>query len=248
MNLGIFAHQDDTEFAALHGIARGKFSAVIVTDGAGSPKAGRFKNHTDAELVAVRKQEQIRAAKIGKYVDCHQLGYSSSVVKDKTSNAVTNDILKILSKSKTEIVYTHNLADKHATHVAVALKTIQAIRQMPKDKRPKKLLGCEVWRSLDWLDDNDKVILNTSTAQQLGKDLLNVFESQIEWFGNNFVNAGLGRQLSNATFLNSHNIDDLTHVTFAMDLTPLIQNESLDIKEFVLSHIDSFKKSVLVNL
>ena len=51
-----------------------------------------------------------------------------------------------------------NLVDKHDTHVAVVLRVIAAIRQMPPDIRPEKLYGCEVWRDLDWMLDSDKVV------------------------------------------------------------------------------------------
>ena len=61
-------------------------------------------------------------------------------------------------------MYTHNLADKHETHVAVALRTIAAIRGLPEEERPARLLGCEVWRDLDWMLDEEKVVLDLSRA------------------------------------------------------------------------------------
>ena len=36
-------------------------------------------------------------------------------------------------------------------HVGVTLKLIEAIRALPKAARPRQVLGCEVWRDLDWM-------------------------------------------------------------------------------------------------
>ena len=70
-HLGIGAHQDDLEFMAFHGIwachaSRTKwFGGVTCTNGAGSARAGRFKQFTDEQMMAVRRREQNRAAKLG---------------------------------------------------------------------------------------------------------------------------------------------------------------------------------------
>ena len=57
----------------------------------------------------------------------------------------------ILAATKPEIVYTHNPADKHDTHIGVVITTLQAMRELPRNQRPKKVVGCEVWRTFDWL-------------------------------------------------------------------------------------------------
>ena len=97
------------------------------------------------------------------------LGYPSSVVKDSANKGPVQDLITVLEATRPEVVYTHNLADKHATHVAVALRVIEAIRSLPADARPARLYGCEVWRDLNWLLDSDKVIFDTSAMENLGK-------------------------------------------------------------------------------
>lgn len=63
-HLCIAAHQDDVEIMALEGILAcfGKpdkwFMAVIVTDGAGSPRSGPYAAYTDEQMQAVRRAEQ----------------------------------------------------------------------------------------------------------------------------------------------------------------------------------------------
>jgi len=136
---------------------------------------------------------------------------------------VSDDLGAILSIARPEVVYTHNLADKHDTHVAVALRVIAAVRRMPAADRPRRILGCEVWRGLDWLDDADKVALAVDRHGTLPADLLTVFESQIAG-GKRYDLASLGRRLANATFFDSHAVDASGAVVFSMDLTPLLES------------------------
>jgi len=247
-HLAIAAHQDDVEIMAYHGIIEcfGKsdkhFSAVVAANGAGSPRTGIYKDYTDAEMVEIRKHEQRKAAFVGEYSALAQLMYTSAEIKENDP-AVTKDIFKILQAAKPEIVYTHNIADKHETHVAVALRAITAIRRLPKELRPHKLYGCEVWRALDWMEDGDKVLLNVSGRQNLNYALINVFDSQSSG-GKNYGAAATGRRLANATFSSFKDTDTHTHTIYAMDLTPLILDDSMDIQQFALSHINKFIKSV----
>ena len=65
------------------------------------------------------------------------------------------------------------------THVAAALRVICALRSFPDDLHPEKLYGCEVWRSLDWLCDEDKVVFDVSAYPNISAALIGVFDSQI---------------------------------------------------------------------
>ena len=136
-HLCLAAHQDDVEIMAHQGIAEcyGRrdrwFTGVVLTDGSGSPRAGKFAQHTDEQMKAVRRAEQRSAARIGKYSAVIQLAHPSAVVKSAKSAGVRNDLAAILSACPAEIVYLHNPADKHDTHVACFLRTIEAIRSLP---------------------------------------------------------------------------------------------------------------------
>lgn len=74
------------------------------------------------------------------------LRYPSSVVKDNNNPAPIEEIKSLVKATSPTIIYTHNLADKHPTHVAVAGNTIKALRELANDLKPKKLFGREVWR------------------------------------------------------------------------------------------------------
>jgi LmbE family N-acetylglucosaminyl deacetylase len=247
----ISAHQDDIEIMCPQGIIKGYQSkefglvAVVATNGSGSPRAGRFASMTDADMMKVRRMEQIEAARIGDYADLVMLNFTSGEIKDAAKPAPTDDMEEIFRFYKPETVYIHNLADKHPTHVGVAKRCIAAIRRLPSELRPEKLYGCEVWRSLDWLPDSEKVVFDVSGHDKLLKDVLDVFESQIAG-GKRYDLATLGRRRANATYSESHGVDTCTQAAYAMDLTPLIKDDHMDPGAFVRAAVDRFRAELLV--
>src|SRR3989339_678250 len=81
--------------------------------------------------------------------------------------------------------------------------------------------------------------LEQKKAAYLGE----VFDSQIAG-GKRYDLATMGRRLANATYSESHSIDKANYVSFAMDLTPLIEDDNLDIISYVTSYIERFNKDV----
>jgi len=248
-HLGIGAHQDDLEFMAFDGIwkchaSQSKwFGGVTCTNGSGSARAGKFKKFTDEEMMAVRRREQNRAAKLGGYGVMVQLDYPSSAVKSATDTALQDDLRNLLAATQAQVVYTHNLADKHDTHLGVVIAALQAMRELPAAHRPKTVLGCEVWRNLDWLPDEKKVLQDVSGSNSLAAKLNGVFASQIAG-GKRYDLATLGRRSANATFFESHATDTATQVIFGMDLTPLVVDDSLDMAGYVVSFIKALESDV----
>ncbi len=252
-HLAIGAHQDDLEIMAIDGIleAFGQpdkwFTGVVMTNGAGSPRAGVYGHYTDEEMRRVRALEQKKAAMIGEYSAQFLLDYPSSAVKDSARQEPVSDLIAILKAARPEIVYTHNPADKHDTHIGVALKTLAAIRSLPPEQRPRKLYGCEVWRDLDWMEDEDKVAFDVSRYENLQLALVTVFDSQISG-GKRYDLATMGRRRANATYYASHATDAAELMDFAMDLTPLIEDDALDIGDFVARLLQRFTDDVLGRL
>lgn len=252
-HLGIGAHQDDLEFMAFHGIlacydrADRWFGGVTITDGRGSSRAGKFKDWTDDQIAAERIREQDAAAVIGQYSFMAQLGYPSATVRDARESSVRDDLLRILEATRPEAVYLHNLADKHDTHVGCALRCIEAIRLLPKSDRPKKIYGCEVWRDLDWLVDTEKTPMPVSERPELARALNEVFATQIAG-GKRYDLAVIGRRTANATFSQAHSTDQETAMQWAMDLTPLAQDDTIDPLAYTLGFIDRLKADVTVRI
>jgi LmbE family N-acetylglucosaminyl deacetylase len=245
-HLGVAAHQDDLEIMGFPGILECFqrqdlwFTGVIVTDGSGSPRDGAYRDFTDRQMQSVRRAEQKKAAIIGEYAAQILLDHPSAAVKDPAGLAVVEDLQAVLRATRPATVYTHNLADKHDTHVSVALRVIQALRSLEPAARPSKVYGCEVWRDLDWLIDAQKVAFDVSAHENLQAALLGVFDSQIAG-GKRYDLATMGRRRANATYYASHGVDTATGMTFAMDLTPLIVDPRLRVAEFVQGYIEAFR-------
>jgi LmbE family N-acetylglucosaminyl deacetylase len=247
--MSIAAHQDDVEIMALEGILAGFgnpekwFTAVIVTNGAGSPRDSLYAAYTDEQMQVVRRLEQKKAAYVGEYSAVSLLDHSSAAVKDPANSGPKEDLKALVVAARPEVIYTHNLADKHDTHVAVALRTITALRELPPAERPRRLYGCEVWRDLDWLNDSDKVVFNLDPHPNIATSLVGVFDSQIVG-GKRYDLATLSRRRAHATYHQSHAVDTAEMINFAMDLTPLMTDEGLDPAAYVQGFIRRFADDV----
>jgi LmbE family N-acetylglucosaminyl deacetylase len=252
-HLCVAAHQDDIEIMAQSGIsacygsADRYFTGVVVTNGSGSPRTGPYASRSDAEMQAIRREEQRCAARIGKYNLQLQLSHPSVDVKAPGNAAVGADLRAIFEGCAPEIVYLHNPADKHDTHVAVLVRCIEALRSLPPGRRPRLVVGCEVWRGLDWLVDADKVLLDASLHPELAAELLKAFDSQIAG-GKRYDLAALGRRAANATFHTSHRTDAAKAVVWAIDLTPIIADEALSLREYTLGYVERLRVDVAARL
>jgi len=252
-HLCVGAHQDDIEIMAYPGIAEcfGRddqwFSGVVVTNGAGSPRTGLYAEYTDTEMLTVRRREQRKAAYVGDYSIQLQLGHPSAAVKQPGHAAVQEDLGIIFATAAADVVYLHQPADKHDTHVAVLAQCIQALRALPADRRPRKVLGCEVWRDLDWMLDSDKQVLDAGAYPNLAASLIGVFDSQISG-GKRYDLATAGRRIAHATYHTAHATDKLSGITWAMDLTPLIADPTLSLTAFTVTLLERFQQDVVSRL
>ncbi len=248
-HLCLGAHQDDIEIMAHAGISDCldqpglAFGGVVVTNGAGSPRTGPYAHLDDAQMQGVRREEQRAAARLGRYAIQLQLAHPSSVVKAPGHPGVAADLDLIFGGCAAQVVYLHNPADKHDTHVAVFLRCLEALRRLPPDRRPRRVLGCEVWRDLDWLVDADKVALDAGRHPDLALDLLKVFDSQVAG-GKRYDLATIGRRQAHATFHTSHATDRMAGITWAMDLTPLVHDPALCPEAYTLGYLARLQSDV----
>ncbi len=249
-HLCVIAHQDDIEInaypavAECYGRADRFFTGVVMTNGAGSARTGKYGSFTDADMQRVRREEQRTAATIGKYNLQLQLAHPSADVKQPGHAAVAADLAAIFGGCRPSVVYLHQPADKHDTHVACLLRCLEALRALPRDRRPARVLGVEGWRDLDWLADDQKVPMDASPHPELAEKLVAVFESQIAG-GKRYDLAAMGRRLANATFFASHATDKTNAISFAMDLTPLVHDEKLSVADFTVAHVEKLRADVV---
>jgi LmbE family N-acetylglucosaminyl deacetylase len=237
-HLGIGAHQDDLEFMAFHGILEcfphegdSFFGGVVCTDGAGSVRSGPYARCSPEELRLLRREEQKAAASAGRYGLLIQLGYASGTLEGPGLAALRRDLRHVLEATRPSVVYTHNPADRHDTHVAVCLAAIGAMRDMPLHHRPAHVIGCEVWRGLDWLPDGAKVVMDVSERGNLAAALSGLFDSQITG-GKRYDLAVAGRRAANATFFDARSADHAEGLIFGMDLAPLVADSSCDAADY----------------
>ncbi|MGZ4784709.1 MAG: PIG-L deacetylase family protein, partial [Acidimicrobiales bacterium] len=250
-DLGVVAHQDDLEFMALAPIGACLddpdrwFTGVACTNGVGSVRTGRYASATDDEMAAVRRDEQRAAATIGGYSAIFQLGHPSPAIRGETDAAsprggLVDELAEIVVAARPVNVYTHNRADKHTTHLGAGRATVEALRSLPLEQRPWRVVGIEGWRNLDWLPDDEKVLLDVSPYRELADRLAAVFVSQLEG-GKRYDLAERGRRMANATLLEPRAVEEADEITYAMDLTPLVRNDDLDPTAYITAAIRRFQ-------
>jgi LmbE family N-acetylglucosaminyl deacetylase len=238
-HLAIGAHADDLEIMAWHGIRAGDadFAGVVCTDGRSAPRGGAHATLSDDALRELRRAEQRRTAEAGGYAAVLQLDHRSEGLRSGGDPAVEADLAAILAAAQPRVVYTHNPMDAHVTHVAVCVATIAAIRSLPARQRPRTLLGCEVWRGLDWLDE-DATALPLEDEDAWAAAIAH-YESQIEG-GRPYPRGAVGRARANAVFGESHETGGETPTWLAIDLTPVIRPGGDDLESFVFGHLERF--------
>ncbi len=97
------------------------------------------------------------------------------------------------------------------------------------------------------MPDAQKQTLPVSERQNIAAAVVGVFDSQVTG-GKRYDLATAGRRLANATYSASHATDIETALTFAMDLTPLVEDESLSAADYVTRFIDDFRTDVAARL
>jgi len=248
-HMAISAHQDDIELMAYYPISTcfGKkdewFCGVVTTDGAGSPRNGLYADYTDEDMKEIRIVEQKKAAYVGEYGSQFLLGYPSKQAKDPDDEAIIEEYVRILRAARPKYLYTHNLAEKREAPGGAAGRVGAAVRRLDRSERPEKFYGCEVWRDLDWMPDEEKVYFDVSGHPNIAMSLVGVFDSQILG-GKRYDLAAEGRRIANATYSASHACDVSTGMSYAMDLTPLAEDDTLSVEAYVTGYIRRFMDSV----
>lgn len=249
-HLCIAAHPDDAEWIGYHGVAAcfdrtdAWFTAAIVTDGAGSPRGGPHADLTDVELVRVRREEQRRAAATGRYGAAVQLGWPSSTARAGNDAAMRDELTALLAATRPDTVYLHTPTDRHATHVGVSARAIEALRRADRDLglRPARVLGVEGWGDLDWLATEDRVELDVSARPHLFAALIGAHDSQIEG-GKRYDLAMAARWRAHATFAEPRALDGAVAVALAVDLTAAARHGGPDLGSTVTGLCERFTKA-----
>ena len=192
-------------------------------------------------MVEVRRREQRSAATVGEYSAVVSLMYTSSEAREGRRECLITDLCRIMTMTRPEVLYTHNLVDKHNTHLAVSTAVVEAARRV--ELKPRAFLGCEVWRGLDWVPDSRKVVMDVSAHPALTHALVGIHDSQITG-GKRYDLATGGRKRANATFFEAYQADAVTHVEYALDMMPLLLDPELSYREYVRAYLEQFQSHV----
>jgi LmbE family N-acetylglucosaminyl deacetylase len=249
-DLGIVAHPDDVELAmpgpvlACRDNPHRWFTAVVCTDGAGSVRPADLVDQDDAAFAAVRAAEQRAAADAGGLSAVVMLGLPSAAVcaTDRTDRTdFVHAVAHIAAAAGAVTVHTHNPADAHRTHVAVATAVVSALRSLGPDAGPQQLLGWEGWRDLDWLHPDARVTADLSGNGEHAMALARHHASQLGL--KRYDLAAQGRRRANATFGDPTTADTASEVAVAMDLTAML-DPAVEPAAVVLAAIDHFRNDV----
>jgi LmbE family N-acetylglucosaminyl deacetylase len=251
-HLAIVAHPDDLEIVAYPAIeacfdrADRWFTGVVVTDGAGGPALAAAGAAED--LVRRRAAEQRAAACVGRYGAVVQLGVASAAAKgDGATEAVVADLRRVLDLTAPRELFLHNPADRHDTHVAVLLRSFEALRRGSPDSLPQVVLGLEAWRDLDWLVEGDRVELPVGERPHLGAALVALFDSQIAG-QKRYDLAVVGRRAAHATLANPRQVDGPGGLCLALDLRPALLPGGPTLTQLVLGAVDRLRDDVATRL
>ncbi len=247
--LAVSAHKDDVEIMAFDGIVQSMtglgFVAAVLTDGGACPRGSAYVDLSDEQMAKVRTFEQKNASEIGGYEKLFLFERKSAEVKNCDKKLVEEVAEMLRQFPALEALYLHSPFDSHPTHVASLKVVLEALKTLPKEMLPKKVYGCEVWRDLDWLSKEDKVVFDVSGYDDLASNIMNCFESQNAI--KRYDIASLARRKANATYNESHQGDNASALIFGIDLTQVAIGEK-SLEDFVEGVLKRFKRDVFLNV
>ena len=133
------------------------FGGIVCTDGAGSSRSGPYADYSDAALVACHQKEQMRAADIGQYSFVECLNHGSATLKDPNAARPASLSSKTGSSKPSPKFAIPTTPPTSTPPMSRFVKPRSKPTPLPPHARPRKLYVREVWRDLDWLNDNEKI-------------------------------------------------------------------------------------------
>ena len=158
-------------------------------------------------------------------------------MKNPSNLKTVEEIAEIIRACRPEIVYTHNLADKHDTHVAVAMRTIAAIRSLPAGQRPKRCIRLKYGAGLTGSTTMKKSALTPPSTPTLRR-CSGIRQPDC---GRQALRQRAGPQARERHF-RKHDTDDVK-ASYGLDIAELV-NSDMDYFDFINRFIKNFRKDV----
>ena len=248
-HFGIGTHPDDLELLALPGIMahfedpkNNWFFGIVAGDGVGIPRPDGYD--TDHDYSIARAEEQKRVAFVGQYSGVALLNYPSSDIKHHNPQ-IALELKGLIEKAQPKQAFIHDVvAEQHETHKILGHISIEVLRQLDAELRDNMdVYGGEVWGSLEWLNEADRVVFDVSKYYRLAGSLLHLYVSQLRT--KPYDDAFMARMRARATFREAHEADQMEAILYAIDMTPLIRQPTLDVVEFVQGFYDRAKEKAI---
>ena len=237
---------------AYHGVAEcfGRkdrwFTGVVVTNGAGSPRAGIYGDYTDEEMQQVRLLEQRKAAyrRRVRLPDPARLSPAPRS-KDPAGDArwwKTCTRILLAARPGGGLPAQPGRQARHPRGRGAARHRRAARRAADVQAREGLRLRSVARPGLAATTRTSR-LLPVSARSNIAAALVGVFDSQVSG-GKRYDLATAGRRLAHATYYASHGTDQESALNFAMDLTPLVEDPDLPVADYVLGFVDRFRADV----
>lgn len=179
---------------------------VTVDEGRGSPHS--FEMDPDT-LVATRSRELAwEASRLGYRLEHFAL---PGVKTDETRAAALERLVDLILADPPELVITHNLADAHASHVAVAQLALRALL-VAKEREPRLVLP-EVWQGDGW-EPVHYPNVRVDVTQYMNIKMAAISQHASQIYDTPYLMGAWGLNLYRAGFASSHTVTDAA-VVFA---------------------------------
>lgn len=205
--------------------------AIYVTDGAGTPTGG---GRTREEIVQTRQDEAMRG--LGE-IDAQAgifLNYQSKEVKSDRVPDVVQDLAAVFDLLRPRVIYVTAPYERHSTHIACTLRTVEAIRAV--NNFAPELKGYAVWGYL--YGDENLEYVDISAHVEAKRRAIRCHESEVAGHAYDEGIIGLHRYV--AVFQETHGLQEMAYAELLLDMSRLVREPELSVGDFAREQVMSF--------
>ena len=234
--VAIAPHPDDDAIGVggsllQHRAAGENVLVIYVTDGAGTPTGG---GRTREEIVRTRQQEAMRGLAEMKGQAGIFLNYASSAVKGENTPDVVHDLGALLDLLRPRVIYVTAPYERHSTHIACTLRTVEAIRAV--ENFTPELKGYAVWGYL--YGDENLEYVDISENIDAKRRAIRCHETEVA--GHAYDDGILGFHRYVAVFQESHGTQDMAYAELFLDMSRLVHDPALSVGDFARQQVTGF--------
>ena len=183
--LVVFPHPDDESFGAGGTIAQYKKSGIPITYacltlGEMGRNMGKPPFATRESIPQLRKQELYDACQILGIEDLRLLGYRDKTIEFEEEGKIVKEIKAIINELQPSLIITHYPGHGvHPDHDATGRAAVEAVRQLPKQDRPK-LYCIAISKNRETVLGKPEVVNNVEDTMNIKVESIRAHRSQTE--------------------------------------------------------------------